>query len=100
MNTFPLKMRNYWKPIGFFISLLLGVVFTFMPWGDEGGFHGVGVPVPHVIWDKGKDYVSIIGIPLNILFFVGLWALTVLAVATYSFLKKLLSGNSSLPNNS
>jgi hypothetical protein len=45
----------------FLVSSFLGIVGSWIPWGDKAGFHGTGQPVPVVIWDQGKDYLNFAG---------------------------------------
>ena len=37
-------------------AALIGIVSTFIPWGDPDGFHGQGFPVASVMWDKASNY--------------------------------------------
>ncbi|MEP2775847.1 MAG: hypothetical protein ABJQ93_07880 [Luteolibacter sp.] len=43
----------------------LGVGLTFVPWGDPGGFHGVGFPFAKVYWDDGRDFPNPFAIFMN-----------------------------------
>lgn len=37
-------------------SLVVGLLLSFISWGDENGFHGKGFPFAIVYWEKGKDF--------------------------------------------
>jgi len=49
-----LKLRNL-LVIWAFISIVLGVAATQIPWGDPDGFHGTGFPFASVYWDYVGD---------------------------------------------
>ena len=41
------------------ITLLIGVILTFIKWGDQTGGHGLygqGIPIPAVFWDNPPQY--------------------------------------------
>lgn len=46
-------------------SIIAGIFLNHLNWGVKGGFSGVGWPFPVVIWDNGRDYVSLLGYALN-----------------------------------
>lgn len=66
--------------------LLTGAGFgvTWIPWGNPEGFHGVGEPIPQVIWDDGKDYPNILAPFENVLLF---W---IVALVLYAVVKLTL----------
>jgi hypothetical protein len=37
-------------------SLTAGLLGLSVPWGDPQGFHGEGLPIPGVIWDRASNY--------------------------------------------
>ena len=39
-------------------SALAGAGGSFVPWGKEDGFHGQGVPIPSVYWDRASLYYA------------------------------------------
>jgi hypothetical protein len=46
-----IKLRNLfliWAPF----SIVMGVGFTTIPWGNPNGFHGIGFPFASVYWDS------------------------------------------------
>lgn len=47
------------------IGILVGLALSRLPWGEPGRLHGIGLPVPVVVWDKGIDYVGFAGYVLN-----------------------------------
>jgi hypothetical protein len=49
------------KPI--LISIILGLLCSFIPWGDNSSFHGVGFPFAYVYWDKGQNSGQFVDFP-------------------------------------
>jgi len=56
-------------------ALIAGIASSFVPWGNQDGFHGQGVPILTVAWDRDAKtgqfvpYENLIGIGLNILIY-------------------------------
>jgi hypothetical protein len=71
----------------FATSCLVGVILSYVPWGDPKGIHGQGFPFPTVFWDRSSitgrfvDFVSPWGLALNPL------AVTVLGLGSYGIIR-------------
>lgn len=74
------------KLAGILVLAASGVAASFIPWGQEDGFHGTGFPFFIVAWDRSKDtglfldYPNPLGYILNPLLFVVVELLAFFAV--------------------
>ena len=57
MKRFPFPL--IWLPV----AAMLGWLGCAVPWGSPTGFHGTGLPLPGVMWDKPKGYDHFIDYP-------------------------------------
>ena len=47
----------------FLLSVGLSFIGNTIPWGREDGFHGTGLPIANVIWDRPPDRDRLIDYP-------------------------------------
>jgi hypothetical protein len=74
------------------LSAILGVILSFVPWGDPH-FHGKGLPFPIVYWEDDKDFNNYLAPLMNMVFVFVSFILIALSVSFLlrgaSFLKKI-----------
>jgi hypothetical protein len=65
------------------LAVILGVMGDFILFGDLYGFHGVGAPIPIVLFDEGSDFPNSLGVVENpiVIWLLGVISMMVLKVA-------------------